>query len=376
MKNILVPQTDPRASYLEHKQEIDAAVQAVLSGGWYILGEQVSQFEQEFASFVGAQSAIGTGSGTDALILALKALGVGQGDAVFTVSHTAVATVAAIEMAGARPIFVDIDPESYTLDPGKLESAIERHTSAHVKPKAIVPVHLYGHPADMPVIMDIARRHGLFVIEDCAQSHGATIDGKQTGSWGDAAAFSFYPTKNLGAFGDGGAVVTSDPKLASRLRMLREYGWRERYVSDMPGMNTRLDEIHAAILRVKLQHLQDDNGRRQAVAAYYDSNLAGGVTDLPKIRKGCSHVYHQYVVRAADRESLRERLRERGVATAIHYPLPVHMQPAYTRFAVETETELPETEKDCAQILSLPMFPQMTREQSEIVCAAIKSSSD
>ncbi len=369
----MVPQTDPRASYLEHKREIDAVVQSVLSGGWYILGQQVIGFEQEFARFIGAQAAVGTGSGTDALVLALKALGVGRGDAVFTVSHTAVATVAAIELTGAVPVFVDIDPVSFTLDPQSLESAIRGFQRADLKPKAIVAVHLYGHPADMASIVDIAARHELLVVEDCAQSHGASINGRQTGSWGNAAAFSFYPTKNLGAFGDGGAVTTNDADLASRLRILREYGWRERYVSEVPGMNTRLDEIQAALLRVKLGYLRDDNVRRQAVAQRYDTALAGTGVDLPLTKQGCVHVYHQYVVRSADREGLRASLKERGVATAIHYPLPVHAQPAYrTRFPGAT-TDLPNTERVCRQILSLPMYSQMTAQQVELTCAAVNS---
>ncbi len=371
MDHVLIPQTDPRASYLEHKHEIDATIQAVLAGGWYILGEQVSQFEQEFARFVGVRAAIGTASGTDALVVALKALQVGPGDVVLTVSHTAVATVAAIELVGAVPVFVDIHAESYTLDPEKLELAIERCRRTQLKPKAVVPVHLYGHPADMPAIMGIARRHGLFVIEDCAQSHGASIDGKQAGSFGDAAAFSFYPTKNLGAFGDGGAVVTDDDHLASRMRMLREYGWRERYVSDLPGMNTRLDEMQGAILRVKLRYLKHDNARRQSIAARYDSVLATGANRPPSTRKDCSHVYHQYVVRSPHREAFRTKLKRMGVATTVHYPLPVHEQPAY-KGRVACPHGLANTELISKEIVSLPIYPQMTEEQTSYVCKCLR----
>ena len=299
--NPTIPQTDPRANYLAHKDEIDAAIAAVLAGGRYILGEQVAAFEREFAAYLGAGStegathAIGVGSGTDALHLALRACGIGPGDRVFTVSHTAVATVAAIELAGATPVLVDIDPATFTMDPNRLEEAVrrdeggnssnvKRHSSIVTRHSAIIPVHLYGHPADMAAILEIARRYDLWVIEDCAQAHGATIDGQKTGTFGDIAAFSFYPTKNLGALGDGGAVVTSDPALAEQTRLLREYGWRERYVSAIPGLNSRLDELQAAILRVKLRYLDAENARRRALAAEYDRLLADSSVRTPITR--------------------------------------------------------------------------------------------
>ncbi|MGH9855779.1 MAG: DegT/DnrJ/EryC1/StrS family aminotransferase, partial [Blastocatellia bacterium] len=244
-------QSDPKASYLAHKREIDEAIRQTLDSGWYILGQQTSAFEQEFAEYLGAKHCVGVANGTDALHLALRACGVGAGDVVITVSHTAVATVAAIEMAGASPLLVDIDQASFTINPEAVEDAI-KSWRGEGEIKAIMPVHLYGHPADMQAITTIARRYDLKIVEDCAQAHGATIKGVKVGTFGDAAGFSFYPTKNLGALGDGGAVTTNDSETAERVRLLREYGWRERYVSDLPGFNSRLDELQSAILRVKL----------------------------------------------------------------------------------------------------------------------------
>jgi dTDP-4-amino-4,6-dideoxygalactose transaminase len=269
--SFLLP-ADPKANYLAHKEEIDQAIRRVLDSGWYILGQEVAAFEQEFAQYLGVSQAVGVGSGTDALEIALRACGVGVGDAVITVSHTVVATVAAIELVGAMPVLVDIDPITFTLDPNRLEDTIAQHQGSRIK--AIIPVHLYGHPAAMPAIKEIARRHDLYVIEDCAQSHGAAIKGRKTGAWGDLAAFSFYPTKNLGALGDGGAVVTDNAELAQKLRLLREYGWQRRYISEMPGMNTRLDEIQAAVLRVKLQYLDKENAQRRELAEVYNSRLS------------------------------------------------------------------------------------------------------
>src|SRR5258708_7742541 len=268
-----IPPSDPAANYPAHKREIAPAIGAVLAGGSYILGPQVEAFEREFAAYLGVSHAIGVASGTDALHLALRACGVRPGDGVLTVSHTAVATVAAVELAGAAPVLVDIDPATFTLDCSALEAAVR--TDWGVRLKAIIAVHLYGHPANMPAVMDIAGRHGLHVIEDCAQSHGASIAGRKTGSWGHVAAFSFYPTKNLGALGDGGAVVTNDSAFADRLRSLREYGWRRRYISDEPGMNSRLDELQAAVLRVKLPYLDSENACRSKHAEAYGVALEG-----------------------------------------------------------------------------------------------------
>ncbi|HKB40142.1 MAG TPA: DegT/DnrJ/EryC1/StrS family aminotransferase, partial [Gemmataceae bacterium] len=330
---VLLP-ADPGAGYLAHKGAIDAAVRRVLESGWYILGQEAAAFEAEFARYLGVRHAVGVGSGTDALHLALRACGVGPGDAVITASHTAVATVAAIELAGAAPVLVDIDPRSFTLDPNRLEQAVAEHggrgrASSAGRLKAVIPVHLYGHPADMPAVMDIARRHDLIVIEDCAQAHGAAVERRKVGTWGHLAAFSFYPTKNLGALGDGGAVVTNDPQTAERARLLREYGWRERYKSEVAGMNTRLDELQAAVLRVKLRHLDRENARRRELARTYDAALSATPLVLPRPRGDVDHVYHLYVVRSQQRDELRASLKADGIGTSIHYPTPVHLQPAY-----------------------------------------------
>jgi dTDP-4-amino-4,6-dideoxygalactose transaminase len=366
---ILIPQADPGASYFAHKAEIDAAVGEVLSGGWYILGTKVAKFEQAFARFIGVEQAIGVGNGTDAIVLALRVGGVGDGDTVFTVSHTAVATVAAIELVGAVPVFVDIDPVSFTMDPARLETAI-RQTETKDGRKAVIPVHIYGHPVDMPAIMEIANRHNLYVVEDCAQAHGAKIQGRSVGAWGHIAAFSFYPTKNLGAFGDGGMVTTNDAKLADVARAVREYGWRERYISERRGMNTRLDELQAAILTVKLRYLEEENTRRRDIARLYDAALKNSDVRLPVSRQS-SHVYHQYVIRSSNRDAFRERLKKEGISTALHYPLPVHEQPAYAG-RVTSPDGLPQTELISKEIVSLPMFGHMTEQQVLHVCAALE----
>jgi dTDP-4-amino-4,6-dideoxygalactose transaminase len=371
--SVLLP-SDPKANYLAHKEEIDQAIHRVLDSGWYILGQEVARFEEEFAAYIGVRHAVGVANGTDALEIALRACGIGSGDAVMTVSHTAVATVAAIELAGATPVLVDIDPKTFTMDPNRLEKAVQKLTcdrSARPKPRAIIPVHLYGHPADMPAIMDIAKRFELHVIEDCAQSHGAAILGRKTGTWGHLATFSFYPTKNLGALGDGGIVVTDHAVFAERVRLLREYGWRERYISDLPGLNTRLDELQAAILRVKLPHLDAENARRRELASIYDALLSSTSLVLPRPHEGVNHVYHQYVVISKDRDDLRLFLKNNSVGTLIHYPVPIHLQPAYVGRLITSTNELQNTEQICGQILSLPMHPQMTNEQAQRVCELI-----
>jgi dTDP-4-amino-4,6-dideoxygalactose transaminase len=363
-------QSDPKANYLAHKNEIDEAVRQTLDSGRYILGDQAREFEREFAAYLSAKRCVGVGSGTDALHLALRAAGVGAGDLVITVAHTAVATVAAIEMAGASPLLVDIDPAAFTISPEAIEDAIiDCRDRAHIK--AILPVHLYGRAADMRAICDIARRFDLKVVEDCAQAHGATIGDLKAGVFGDAAAFSFYPTKNLGALGDGGAVVTNDPEVAERVGLLREYGWRERYVSDVAGFNSRLDELQAAVLRVKLKYLDEENARRREIARIYDDRLAAASLRLPERDGGAESVYHQYVARCEDRDALREHLREQGVGTLIHYPVPVHLQPAYRNRVLVYRGALPETEQAARQILSLPMHPQLSDDQVERACEAI-----
>ncbi len=374
-----VPQTSPLANYLAHRAEIDAAIAQALAGGRYILGPQVACFEREFAAFLGVGHVIGVASGTDALHLALRACQVGHGAPVFTVSHTAVATVAAIEHAGATPCLVDISAPTYTLDPDRLEDAVravsrERGAGASrrgpARRGAIIAVHLYGHPADMVALGEIARRYDLWLIEDCAQSHGASIGERMTGSIGDIAAFSFYPTKNLAALGDGGAIATNDPELAERARLLREYGWRERYVSALPGYNSRLDELQAAILRVKLRHLRAENERRRVLAARYRAGLSNTSLVLPVERPGVTHVYHQFVVRHPQRDVLRERLAAAGIGTLVHYPLPVHCQSAY-QDRVWIGTGLPVTEQAAREVMSLPMFPELQDEQVVRVIEAL-----
>ena len=364
-----IPQTNPKANYLAHKEAIDEAIARVLESGWYILGGEVAAFEREFAAYLGGRHAVAVASGTDALYLALRACGVGPGDFVCTVSHTAVATAAAIRLCGASPIFVDIASDRYTMDPDRLEDSIRRFRGGLLK--AVVPVHLYGYPADMRAILEIARRHGLRVVEDCAQSHGADFQGKRTGTWGNIAAFSFYPTKNLGALGDGGMVVTGDPDLAERVRLLREYGWKERYISSVDGVNSRLDELQAAVLRVKLRHIDVENGYRMKVAEVYHSLLSGSGLILPRTDPESTHVYHQYVVRTSRRDALKAHLTERGIGTLIHYPVPVHRQPAYAE-RLRGAQPLPNTEEIAGQILSLPMFPELGEEKARIVAREIR----
>ena len=360
-----IPVADPHAQYAAHRVEIDAAIAGVLAHGRYVLGDETRSFEGEFAHYVGVAHGIGVASGTDALHLALRACGVVPGDEVITVAHTAVATVAAIEHAGATPVLVDIEPERYTLDPRRLERALTPRT------RVIVPVHVYGTPADMDPILAVARQHGLRVIEDCAQAHGATYRGRRVGSLGDAAAFSFYPTKNLGALGDGGLVATADGALAGRVRVLREYGWRERYVSTVPGFNSRLDELQAAVLRVKLRHLDTDNARRRALATVYAAALPPALP-RPITPPGCEHVHHLYVIRHAERDRLAAHLRSHGIGTGIHYPVPVHHQPAY-RGRLGATGALAESERAAREVLSLPMYPELGEEQVRRVAGTVSA---
>lgn len=362
---MIVPFVDLQAGYQTLQQEIDEVVSRVLKGGWYILGSEVDQFEQEFASYCQVSHAVGVASGTDAILLALKACGIGPGAEVITVSHTAVATVAAIELSGARAVMVDVDAETYTIDPRLVEAAITPET------RAILPVHLYGQPAEMERLSEIARQNGLFLIEDCAQAHGARYRGKVVGSMGHVAAFSFYPTKNLGAFGDGGMVVTSDPDLDLRLRQLRQYGWQQRYISERRGYNSRLDELQAAILRVKLRHLDAFNKRRRGIAEVYQRRLSDAPVLLPQEADECEHVYHLYVIQSERRDALQAHLQASGIGAAIHYPVPVHRQPAYDALGYRPGS-LPVTESLASHILSLPMYPEMTSEQADIVAESIR----
>ncbi len=344
------------------QSEIDAAIRRVLERGYFILGPEVEAFEAAFAGYHQVAHAVGVANGTDAIELALRAAGVGPGDEVITVSHTAVPTVCAIERAGARPVLVDVEPDTYTMDPRAAEAAVTPHT------RALLPVHLYGQPADMDALGAVAERHGLLLVEDCAQAHGAKYGGQLVGTFGHLAAFSFYPTKNLGAYGDGGAVITQDGEYAARLRRLRQYGQTARYHHAERGVNSRLDELQAAILRVKLAHLDAHNRRRREIAAGYAARLQG--VALPAVREGAYHVYHLYVVRHPRRDALREALRERGIGTAVHYPLPVHMQPAYADLECG---RLPVTERVVQEILSLPMYIGLTQADVAAVANALEA---
>jgi dTDP-4-amino-4,6-dideoxygalactose transaminase len=337
----------------------------VLDRGIYILGEEVRDFEKEFASYIGVTDGIGVGSGTEALHLALAACELKPGNEVITVSHTAVATVAAIEMAGALPVLVDIEPDYYTIDPDKILSAITPKT------KAIIPVHLYGHPAALQPILDIAEKFGLWVIEDCAQAHGAMYKGKRVGSFGHLACFSFYPTKNLGAIGDGGMVVTNDSDMGHRVRSLREYGWGERYVSHTPSFNSRLDEVQAAILRVKLPHLDQGNSLRAQIADTYQADLHNCDLTPPVCRQEDRHVYHLYVVRSPRWDALQQHLQDHEIAALIHYPVPVHLQPAY-QGRVSCGSTLIETERAAKEILSLPIYPELNTLQQQSIIKAVQ----
>lgn len=361
----MIPCADPKAQYLAHKDGIDAAVRRVLDGGRYILGAEVAAFEAEFAEYLGGGHAVGVGSGTEAVHLALAALGVGPGDEVITVSHTAVATVAAIELCGAVPVLVDLEPAYYTIDPEKVEAALTPKT------KAVVAVHLYGQPADLDALTDLCRRKGLKLLEDCAQSHGARWKGRRVGTFGNAAAFSFYPTKNLGAIGDGGAIFFKDKASADKARLLREYGWAERYVSAIPGLNSRLDELQAAILRVKLRALDADNAKRRALAAVYRASLAG-LPGLPVERPGAEHVYHLFVAALPGRDAVKAALHERGVGTMIHFPTPIHLQPAY-KGRVPVRGSMAVTEKAAREVLSLPMFPELPEADARRSAEALAS---
>jgi len=361
----MVPFVDLKAEYHSIKPEIDAAIARVLETGQFVLGEEVDAFEREFAAFSGAAHGIAVSSGTAALHLALVAAGVGPGDEVVTVPFTFVATVAAIGYVDARAVFVDIDARSFTMDPAELEAAITPRT------KAIVPVHLYGQPADMDPIREIAARHHLTIIEDAAQAHAARYKDRPVGSLGHLACFSFYPSKNLGAYGEGGMIVTSDATLADRLRLLRNWGQRTKYEHLIPGFNARLQGLQGAILRVKLRHLPAWTDARRRHAARYGELLADSGIGLPVEMPYARHVYHLYTVRVREREALQAALRSAGVQTGMHYPVPVHLQPAY-RDPRYREGAFPVSERASLEVLSLPMFPQMSEDQIATVVSAIR----
>ena len=373
MQQNVIPFANPHAAYALRRQAIIDAVVRSLDSGQYILGAEVAAFENAFAAYLGVASVVGCASGTDALELALRGMGAGPGKAVFTVAHTAVATVAAICRAGAVPVLVDIEPDTFTMSPRSLALALEhlRTSQPEMEPAVIIPVHLYGHPCDMDPILELARQYGCQVLEDCAQAHGARYKGKMVGSMGRAAAFSFYPTKNLGALGDAGGVATNDPQLAETLRVMRQYGWQQRYISAVEGINSRLDPAQAAILAVQLEFLDADNAARRSIAALYDRELAGCALSLPQASPWAQPVYHLYVVRCPHRDQLAAYLKERGIGTAVHYPVPVHLQPAYAH-CLCAPGGLRHTEAAAAEILSLPMFPQLDNQAAEFVVETIR----
>jgi dTDP-4-amino-4,6-dideoxygalactose transaminase len=364
MANIKVPYLDLKAQYESIKPEIDAALARVLDSGQFVLGTEVAGFEQEFAAYCGAAECIGLNSGTSALHLALLAAGVGPGDEVITVPFTFVASVAAVLYTGARPVLVDIDPRSFTMDPAAIEALITSRT------KAILPVHLYGQPADMDPIMEVARRHHLVVIEDAAQAHGAKYKGRPVGSIGDITCFSFYPGKNLGAYGEAGAVTTSNPEYARTIRMLRDWGQDSKYHHVLHGFNFRMEAFQGAILRVKLRHLERWTEARRAIVGKYNHLLASSGVERPKEMLWGRHVYHVYTLRTDDRDQLHASLQKEGIQTGIHYPVPVHLQPAYADLGYG-RLAFPQSEKAADQVLCLPLYPEMTDDQIERVSEAL-----
>jgi dTDP-4-amino-4,6-dideoxygalactose transaminase len=374
MTHSFIPFANPKAAYVLRKQAILDAVTRSFESGQYILGSEVEAFEKVFAAYLGLDHAVACASGTDAIELALRGLDVGRGKAVFTVSHTAVATVAAIERTGAAPVLVDIDEVLYTMSPASLEKAILhlRETRPDLVPAAVIPVHIYGHPCDMDAILSLAARYDLAVVEDCAQAHGARYKGRMVGTMGHVAAFSFYPTKNLGALGDAGAVVTNDAALAAELRALRQYGWKERYISAAPGINSRLDPAQAAILSVQIRHLDKDNAARRAIAAIYSAELAARRLDPPGVAAWAEHVFHLYVIRSKSRPNLMRFLKNNGIGAAVHYPQPVHLQPAYRSRLPLAPDGLPATENIMDEIVSLPMFPQLGSTDVKRVCTVLR----
>ncbi len=359
----------PLEDYRLHAAAIDKALKNTLDQGHYILGSEVSAFEKEFAAFVGCKHAIGVANGTDSIELLLRGLGIGAGHCVAVPSQTAVASVSAIARAGAIPVFIDVEPDSFTISPSCLEQALENSTGHQIK--AVLAVHLYGHPSDLNGLQVVCQKHGLILLEDCAQSHGAEFLGRKVGGIGHGGSFSFYPTKNLGAIGDGGAVTTDDDELAERILCLRQYGWRERYISAIEGVNSRLDELQAAILRVKLPYLARSNESRQRLAALYDTRLAGLPLETPRVAPSCQHVYHLYVIRTEERDALMKHLIAKGIPAALHYPAAVHQQPAYAHITAKS-LPLPNTEQLVKEILSLPLHPHLPEESVEVTCAAVR----
>jgi dTDP-4-amino-4,6-dideoxygalactose transaminase len=359
----MIPFVDLKREYLAIQEEINGALQKVLSEGMFILGEHLTRFEHEFSQYLGVKHGIGVNSGSDALLLAVRSIGIHPGDEVITVSHTFISTIDAIVRNGGQPIFVDIDPETYTLDVNQVKEKITPKT------RALLPVHLYGHPVDMKPLQEIAEDHDLYIIEDACQAHGASYKNKKVGGLGDLGCFSFYPTKNLGCYGDGGMVVTDDDTLATELRMQRNYGKSSKYTHEFIGINSRLDDLQASILSVKLRKLDAWNEQRRQFAGIYQEILGGSPVIVPMEKDFARHVYHLFVIRVDDRDSLEKSLRKKAIQTQIHYPIPVHLQKPYLG-----DTRLPVTEKICGQILSLPIHPFLTREEIEFVAKSVANA--
>lgn len=362
----MIPLVDLTAQYHSIKKEIDEAVLSTLESGHFILGPQVIKFEESIALYLGMSHAIGLASGTDALVLALRALNVGAGDEVIIPAYTFFATAGTVMSVGAKPVFVDVDPHSYQIDVSKIKSAITSKT------KAIIPVHLYGHPAEMNPILEIAREHNLKVIEDNAQAFGAEYLGKKTGSFGDIGCLSFFPTKNLGAFGDAGMVVTNDPALAERMRMLRTHGWKKKYYSEEVGYNSRLDAMQAAILQAKFPYVDSWNNKRRELAHRYTEHLAPSGMVVPVERAWAKHVYHLYIIRSAKREELQAFLRGKGIASEVYYPLPPHLSVPCRKFGYK-EGDFPHAELAARETLALPLYPELTQSQQDEVIAAVRA---
>jgi dTDP-4-amino-4,6-dideoxygalactose transaminase len=362
---VTVPFIDLGRQAAAHREELEDAFASVVAGGRFVGGPSLERFESEFASYCGAAHAVGVNSGTDAIEFALRVLGIGSGDEVITAANTCVATITAIVGAGATPVLADVDEETWTLDPASVEAAITERT------RALVPVHLYGQCADLDPLLELARAHGLKLVEDAAQAHGAEYRGRRAGSVGDLAAFSFYPTKNLGALGDAGAIVTSDGELAERLRVLRSHGElaEARGIAVVPGLNSRLDDVQAEVLRRRLAWLDEGNERRRQLAALYREQLAGSAVGLPVEGEGRLHAWHLFVVLADDREAFRAALADRGIGTLVHYPEPIHHQPAYR--GLGGGISLGVSERLCARVVSLPLYPELTDAEAEQVVAAV-----
>jgi dTDP-4-amino-4,6-dideoxygalactose transaminase len=363
----MIPFGDPSASYHTHKSEIDQAIKRVLDSGWYVLGTEVDVFEEEFASFHGQDfHAMGVANGTDAIALCIRCLGLGTGDEIITPSHTAVATVAGIEQAGCTPVFADINPHTRCIDPKSIEQRVSTNT------RAIMPVHIYGQPAEMHRVLEIAKAQNLAVVEDCSQAHGAEIDGQKVGTFAEISAYSCYPTKNLGGTGDGGVILCQSKEFAEKIKSLRQYGWNEARESIIPGFNSRLDELQAAILRVKLHHLSDDNNKRRAIAIRYNEGFKELPITLPALHENQLHAMHLYVIECDRRNEFMEYLRSHQIGASLHYPIAVHQHAAYAN-RIRGWENLPVTEQFYQRNLTLPMYPELSNDAVEHIISTVQN---